>query len=110
MASSSDPVIRLPSGATDATPCNTPRAVFPGTPVAAKVWDDGLDVISPAVTHAPCSLDQQRRVREARAGALARWTGRRKGSGRAGDRPSPSADQVTGLGRRGEDVWSALRT
>jgi hypothetical protein len=62
-------------------------------------------VFSPIVTHAPCALDQQRRLRESRAAALARPRGRWRRR-----RPvEASADLAAGLGARGEDVWGALR-
>ncbi|MGH2675047.1 MAG: hypothetical protein ACRDKA_12250 [Actinomycetota bacterium] len=66
-------------------------------------------MITPAVTHVPCALDQQRRLREARAASLVR--ARRRRSRRSGGPPpdSVSADLVAGLGARGEDVWTALR-
>jgi hypothetical protein len=67
------------------------------------VWDHGT-VLSPVATHAPCALDQQRRLREARAAALARPLGRRRRR-----RVEASADLAAGLGARGEDVWDALR-
>jgi adenosylcobinamide amidohydrolase len=62
-------------------------------------------MLSPIVSHVPCALDHQRRIREARTDALvrsARRRGRRRGGG-------TSADQAAVLGTRGEDVWSALR-
>jgi hypothetical protein len=64
-------------------------------------------MISPLITHAPCSLDQERRLRVARAASLARMLGRRRRP-RGGLR-APSADLLRGLGLRGEDVWGALR-
>jgi hypothetical protein len=65
-------------------------------------------MISPVITHAPCSLDQERRIREARAASLARMFRRRRPA-RRGGRRAPSADLLRGLGLRGEDVWGALR-
>lgn len=62
-------------------------------------------MLSPMVTHAPCALDRQRRLREAQAVALARppWRKLRR------RRVESSADLAAGLGARGEDVWGALR-
>ncbi|MGH2653105.1 MAG: hypothetical protein ACRDHV_01975 [Actinomycetota bacterium] len=62
-------------------------------------------MLSPVVTHAPCALDHQRRLREARAAALARRLGRRLRRRHV----EASADLAAGLGARGEDVWDALR-
>jgi hypothetical protein len=68
------------------------------------MWDHG-SVLSPVVTHAPCALDQQRRLREARITALSRPLRRRLRRPRLEN----SADLAAGLGARGEDVWGALR-
>jgi hypothetical protein len=62
-------------------------------------------MLSPVVSHVPCALDHQRRLREARAAALARPL-RRRGRRR---RVETSADQAAVLGAGGEDVWGALR-
>jgi hypothetical protein len=62
-------------------------------------------MLSPVVSHVPCALDHQRRLREARTAALAR-SSRRRGRRR---RVEASADQAAILGASGEDVWGALR-
>ncbi|HYZ11214.1 MAG TPA: hypothetical protein VE962_04915 [Actinomycetota bacterium] len=61
-------------------------------------------MLGPIVSHAPCALDLQRRIREARTASLSRGAGRRRRG-----RVERTADLVAGLGGRGEDVWSALR-
>jgi len=65
-------------------------------------------MITPAVTHVPCALDQQRRLREARTASLTRSAGRRWWSRVPRPRVA-SADIASGLGTTGENVWGALR-
>lgn len=83
----------------------------PGRNAPGLVCDDGLRMISPVVTHAACALDFQSRLRTARVESVARSVGRTRRPAwfrrpRVRER---SADLAAGLGRRGEDVWTALR-
>lgn len=60
-------------------------------------------MLSPVVSHVPCDLDLQRRIREARVESTLRAVLRRR-RGRGG--PQPSA---VDLRPAGEDVWHSLR-
>ncbi len=62
-------------------------------------------MIGPALAHPTCDLALQRRIRDARVGAIAR---RMRRSRREGAQ-SPPADVADTAFSGGEDVWRSLR-
>lgn len=61
-------------------------------------------MLSPVVSHVPCDLDLQRRIREARRESTLRAVLRRR-RGRGG----PAEPSAVDLRPAGEDVWHSLR-